>query len=722
MLKQLQLTNFRQHRNVTVDFGPGMQVIRAPNEGGKTTLIEAALYAMYGSRVLRTSVDDCVTWGENPRTLKAEATLEIGGEEFTFIRSKAGAEVHKDGQVYVTGQTEVTNFATKLLGADAATASNLMLASQANMRGALEQGPKATAELVEGLAEFDFFDHLLDRMQERLPLGSDVSARQRLEEAEQALETLTDEKVDTSQWEELVEKAPAVLEQLQELVDTKLQPTYDAARQAWDQAKNNRSTYDLLKNNLAKAQSNLDDARTQHIAAQTRAEKEVDTSVIKDLQAQLDDIQNLENQRQVFAALRKLNATYPAAYWEGDSASLQAEIEKTETEIETLNSQLADNKHQTATLRQEIIALQKQFQKDDHCSACGQLLQDHEEISKRNNELAKQIADLHIRVINLGPEHDELDEQLEERKSDLADLKGVFASASPFDDFIRSNAQHVEVDTNFVPPKITWKGREPHTSVYDPSEIRKQISDIEAADKSVREARAKVAALADTISQYEAQVADFEKQVASYDVVNVQEYQDAKDDAYSELLQTQGQMQRLRDEVQEAKTQIQLAKQTFEQQQARREEALKRIEACKKEIADLGFNNALIRKVRASRGPVTDKLWAMVLMAVSTMFTQMRGEESVVTKGKDGFLVNGQTVASLSGSTLDILGLAIRVALTKTFLPGVGMLWLDEPAAACSDERTEQMLGFLKTTGFSQTILITHEDISEAVADNLITL
>jgi DNA repair exonuclease SbcCD ATPase subunit len=98
----------------------------------------------------------------------------------------------------------------------------------------------------------------------------------------------------------------------------------------------------------------------------------------------------------------------------------------------------------------------------------------------------------------------------------------------------------------------------------------------------------------------------------------------------------------------------------------------------------------------------------------------MRGEESWVSKCKDGFKVNGQAVESLSGSTLDILGLAIRCALIRTFLPQCSLLILDEPAAAMDERRTESLLGFISGSGFNQVLLITHEEISESVASNVI--
>ena len=45
MLKTLVLTNFRQHRNLTINFVAGMNAIRARNEAGKSRLFEAVRYA-----------------------------------------------------------------------------------------------------------------------------------------------------------------------------------------------------------------------------------------------------------------------------------------------------------------------------------------------------------------------------------------------------------------------------------------------------------------------------------------------------------------------------------------------------------------------------------------------------------------------------------------------------------------------------------------------------
>lgn len=94
----------------------------------------------------------------------------------------------------------------------------------------------------------------------------------------------------------------------------------------------------------------------------------------------------------------------------------------------------------------------------------------------------------------------------------------------------------------------------------------------------------------------------------------------------------------------------------------------------------------------------------------------------MVTKTADGFLVNGSPSKSLSGSTLDILSIAVRVALTKVFLPNMDMLILDEPAHGADRDRTASILGFLSSIGYRQVIIATHDEISEAVATQTFAL
>ena len=48
MINTLHLKKFRKHLDLEVSFTAGLNVLRGANEIGKTTIIEAVLYALYG--------------------------------------------------------------------------------------------------------------------------------------------------------------------------------------------------------------------------------------------------------------------------------------------------------------------------------------------------------------------------------------------------------------------------------------------------------------------------------------------------------------------------------------------------------------------------------------------------------------------------------------------------------------------------------------------------
>jgi hypothetical protein len=111
-----------------------------------------------------------------------------------------------------------------------------------------------------------------------------------------------------------------------------------------------------------------------------------------------------------------------------------------------------------------------------------------------------------------------------------------------------------------------------------------------------------------------------------------------------------------------------------------------------------------------------------LLAAISRTFSELRGVPSVVGRSADGFEVDGKPAADLSGSTLDILGLAVRISLMRAFLPGAGLLILDEPAAAMDAAREERLLAALATLDFGQVLMVSHGDTAKAVAGNVVLL
>ena len=157
-----------------------------------------------------------------------------------------------------------------------------------------------------------------------------------------------------------------------------------------------------------------------------------------------------------------------------------------------------------------------------------------------------------------------------------------------------------------------------------------------------------------------------------------------------------------------------------------RSEAYKSAVAKKAELMELlkqyQFNNALLAKLRDTRPQVAAQLWAFVLGGVSHYFSAIRGTPSAVTRDADGFRIDGKSAKMFSGSTQDALGLAQRLVLLKTFLPNTSFMLVDEPGAACDDTRETEMLATLSACGVRQVLIVTHSDLADAYAANIIRI
>lgn len=175
MLHKIRLENFRKHADLTVSFTAGINAIRAPNEAGKTTLLEAIAYALFGTKGLKESIDDVVTYDMPVSKLRVALDFDHAGVAYNIKRSKSGAELNGTG-VKVTGQAEVTRFVEKLLGTSADMASKLMLAKQKGLGGALSGGPREAGAMIEDLAGIDLIQRYIDLITAHLVAGQTSAA------------------------------------------------------------------------------------------------------------------------------------------------------------------------------------------------------------------------------------------------------------------------------------------------------------------------------------------------------------------------------------------------------------------------------------------------------------------------------------------------------------------------------------------------------------------
>lgn len=702
MFSFVETTNFRKLDNHTFDFVAGLNAIRALNERGKSTLLESMAYAMFGTDALREPLADVVTWGEKESSLKVKLRLNINSNQVEIRRGKSGAEIDVDGKLVATGQKEVTRFVEGLLGAAPKVAAKLMLANQASLRGALSEGPTATAQLIEQLSNFALIDEVIQLVQERLPCGAPAPLEQQVKTLSSQVAEAEPGELDLSAHEaDLASHQTALAIQARGLAE--IQAELPAAKAAADAG---RAQARALQAAQARA-TGAEEAITRTETALSRLNLACSVTA-EELERLRGWVKATNSAQDAQAAHRALTSLKPADQeWEGLRESFDEAVAANQAAARTLAATLTDLEVTRAKVSGWLI-------KEQACAFCGKDLKDVPEVALLNSELGKELASLRYRYDTLAAQRAELNEE-----------QHAYASIAHADraarDVYAKHHVYLEMVEGTVPPKLTWIGPDLNQAVQGGA-----LQALRAAEAEVLRAaqdKGKHDSLSNELARLKVELLQVEVVVKDLTPkVKADRSSGLESDILERIKRYEIKLAEARSSVREAEQAIANARQIHGLKVQAHARAKKLLAEAHEQLEQLQLNNVLLKKLRSARPKVADKLWGTVLATVSYYFSAIRGVQSVVTRDDSGFRVDGKPVPGLSGSTLDALGLAIRIALTKTFLPNNDFMILDEPAAACDDERESNMLGVITTAGFDQVLLVTHSALADAFAEKVISL
>lgn len=683
MLLSLKVQNFQKHEDLYIEFGPGLQVVRGKSEAGKSTLLRAVSYAWWGSRALPMSLEDTVTWGKPVSSLKVTLVFLHNSVEYTLTRSKSGASL-KSKLGTSDGQAEVTAAVERLFGASASVAQSTLMVKQKGLEDGLDS---SAMSLIEKLSNMGMIDELILKVQTQLPSGN-------TKVLESQIAGLVLEKP-------VLEEAPLLQQQLQEAESEVARLTIYQQQVAED--------YNREAGLAAAAISKL--THNKKVAADVERLKRSSEACVQVLISEtLADVEELrqkaEQQKadaEVLSCHKKFSeAQLNVSCWQKmPEADTVARIAQLEQQLKTLATQIAEHRTAAAVAKSSMIT-------ESACGLCGKDLSAVPEVQAKNMVLAAKVG-----TATLGIQSCEEAAQVCKEDSDL--LKASVRQSQTLRKAL-ANVKYIAFDESTCPPTTTWTGPDP-LPVSDKTNWEAKMLAAQAAHKQhAATIRANEAAAA--------QKAVYEGELAKLVTLKVTEEEEAALQATAELQLLAAQVGREMEAAHITKSRalsaLETARAVYETTLATWRRSQEQKATLEELLTKTKFNNNLIVRLRDARPVVAKQLWALVLSGVSHYFSRMRGSASVVTRSTDGFLIDGKSIPAFSGSTKDVLGLANRLMLQKTFIPGVSMMLLDEPGAACDAEREADLLGMLSSCGLDQIIVVTHKDIADAYAANVI--
>lgn len=690
MIKSIKLTNFRKHVDKYVEFKSGLNVIRGANEIGKSTLYEAILYACFGSSALKESLSGVVTYGVKESKLAVELLISVGCVDYTITRSPSGAEIRYEDEL-VSGQTVTKNFMEEKFGCSMQVAQQLMFARQSDIKGVLNNNSTAST-LVEGLANLGQIEQIIEAIQGKYPTGATTNLDGQIEATKLALEQPPEPPSQAN-----VEAASKDVSKAQEGLKT--------ATAAYEVILNKQYDDRIVQD----AEKAVELAKKAQYALAAYEQQVTSLSVTANAKKATIDVDKLEDLRKQAAsaelAQMRLNSystkfpVYEGPTWEGSYDELVEAIDNKQAAIKKLTPTVAAQDKQIAL---DIAAKIT----ESVCSFCKKDLSAVVEVTALNSKLDDSIL---RRKKDLATTVDAI-EALNIELDNLLKIKTVT-------DKVYKLAKDGWEMGKILPPKPTWVGEVPEAVEDVAVVLQKLEADYKHAitrnaqiDDAIERLNSLVKPTIPNISA-EVEVLDTHKQL-----------QESLSNALLEVNLKKHLLKQSKEYQQQVESDYESQVKSFEKLQASYNKLKDTLVQLQTQRADTIKYNLLIKELRHIRPQIAAKMWQSVQAAISHYFSIIRQETSLVERDTKQFLVNGRSTTGLSGSAEDMLGLSIRMALTKVFIPWFPVILLDESFSACDESREMAGVGALVAADFPQTLLVTHSNAPESMADNLVVL
>jgi len=334
ILDCLYLRNFKRFREAEVEFRDGITGILGNNGTGKSSLVSAILFALYGVKATGVSADYIVSSFAGPKE-KCEVVLDfrIGGDDYKIIRTfRKGKTVTHDAEFYKNKKllakevTPVEEAVRREIGMGPVDFRNTIYAAQKDLLTLLENTPGKRKEWFQKALGIDYLKN-----------GSDLVLKAEIDEKTAELQKMTGRldalagRLDESELSDLQKTVAALTADIGRFAKRKADLTAQ------------RAETDAVLRVLAERKSAHDRLVQQQLAAQN--ELLADEARKKKTES---DLATLEKDEAEYHRLEKVAARY------GEIRARLDALAKKRAEYQQLTGELGFSRNQIAELESRI--------------------------------------------------------------------------------------------------------------------------------------------------------------------------------------------------------------------------------------------------------------------------------------------------------------------------------------------------------------------------------
>lgn len=154
MLRKLYIDQMFRHFDRTIEFGKGLTGIIGKNESGKSLIVEAIRFALFGSAALRGKSDDY-------KKLHVELWFSIRNQDYHVIRKAGKVELYRDGAELASGTKPVNAAIIDALGYDLAVFDVANACNQGNVEALSNMRPTERKAMVDRTIGLDVLDEVI---------------------------------------------------------------------------------------------------------------------------------------------------------------------------------------------------------------------------------------------------------------------------------------------------------------------------------------------------------------------------------------------------------------------------------------------------------------------------------------------------------------------------------------------------------------------------------